>query len=519
MRPHRSLIAAAAIAAVVVVPAASADEVGFEELIARLGSAAPTGASVSVAQVEAQESAGNFGPNRALGEFAGKTFTDMSGPSGTSGHATFVGQNFYGGSTSIARGVLRIWTYEAGSFAQGAALNAGSSASLPLTPPGGSQPVRVFNHSWIGSFGSTVLDNEVLRRADYAMNRDDTLFVCGENNGAGSPMQPLMSMCYNGIAVGLTSGGHSAGDVPSTVDGSGRMKPELVAPGQFTSFSTPVVSAAAALLYDAATAGSAATNTNRRKGVTVKAALLCGASHAASWTNQAPASGTSRGITSKPLDPVYGCGTVNVDRSHRIITAGEAAGASSAAGAISANPQPLVGWDWENFTQSYQRHYRLEVPVQCDASFLVTWNRAPLAQWTSGVAPATLNLRLELRRIAGSSAASITGDAGVGVFAGGNVLSQSTVDNVEHLYVRGLQPGSYVLSVTRDDAQSIAAGAAVAWFMDVPAVFGDLDGNGLVNGADLGLLLGAWGTSGPGDLNGDGIVNGADLGLLLGAWD
>jgi len=250
----------------------------------------------------------------------------------------------------------------------------------------------------------------------------------------------------------------------------------------------------------------------------VKAALLCGASHAATWSNQAPTSGTSRGIASKPLDAVYGCGTVNVDRSHRIITAGEAAGASSAAGAISANPQPLVGWDWENFTQSYQRHYRLEVPVQCDASFLVTWNRAPLAQWTSGVAPATLNLRLELRRIAGSSAASITGDAGVGVFAGGNVLSQSTVDNVEHLYVRGLQPGSYVLSVTRDDAQSIAAGAAVAWFMDVPAVFGDLDGNGLVNGADLGLLLGAWATAGPGDLNGNGIVNGADLGLLLGAW-
>lgn len=518
MRIPRSPVIVPAIAVMAAVAAAPADVVGYEELLARLGASAPTGASVSVAQVEAQESAGNFGPNRALGEFAGKTFTDMSGPSGSSGHATFVGQNLYGASTSIARGVLRIWNYEAASFAQGAALNAGNSSALPLTPPGGAQPVRIFNHSWIGSFGTTVLDNEVLRRADYAMNRDDTLFVCGENNGAGSAMQPLVSMCYNGIAVGLTSGGHSAGDVPSGIDGGGRMKPELVAPGEYTSFSTPVVSAAAALLYDAATAGSAASNANRRKGVAVKAALLCGATHAASWSNQAPASGASRGITSKPLDSVYGCGTVNVDRAHRILTAGEATGSSSAAAAIAANPQPVVAWDWENFTQSYQRHYRIEVPVQCDASFLVTWNRAPLAQWTLGVAPATLNLRLELRRIAGSSAASITGDAGVGVFAGGNVLSQSNVDNVEHLYVRGLQPGSYVLSVTRDDAQSIAAGAAVAWFMDVPAVFGDLDGNGLVNGADLGLLLGAWATAGPGDLNGNGIVNGADLGLLLGAW-
>ena len=46
----------------------------------------------------------------------------------------------------------------------------------------------------------------------------------------------------------------------------------------------------------------------------------------------------------------------------------------------------------------------------------------------------------------------------------------------------------------------------------------DLNCDGVVNGADLGLLLSAWGTSGPGDLNGDGVVDGADLGLLLASW-
>ncbi|MBL9147918.1 MAG: hypothetical protein JNM94_04420 [Phycisphaerae bacterium] len=46
----------------------------------------------------------------------------------------------------------------------------------------------------------------------------------------------------------------------------------------------------------------------------------------------------------------------------------------------------------------------------------------------------------------------------------------------------------------------------------------DLNGDGVVNAADLGILLGAWGTSGPGDLNGDGVVNAQDLGILLGAW-
>jgi hypothetical protein len=49
---------------------------------------------------------------------------------------------------------------------------------------------------------------------------------------------------------------------------------------------------------------------------------------------------------------------------------------------------------------------------------------------------------------------------------------------------------------------------------------GDLNGDGIVNGADMGLLLASWGAcSGcDADLNGDGLVNGGDLGLLLSYW-
>ena len=52
----------------------------------------------------------------------------------------------------------------------------------------------------------------------------------------------------------------------------------------------------------------------------------------------------------------------------------------------------------------------------------------------------------------------------------------------------------------------------------VPPCLADLTGNGTVDGADLGVLLGDWGGSASGDLNGDGTTNGADLGILLGAW-
>jgi len=49
---------------------------------------------------------------------------------------------------------------------------------------------------------------------------------------------------------------------------------------------------------------------------------------------------------------------------------------------------------------------------------------------------------------------------------------------------------------------------------------GDFNGDDVVNGADFGSLLAAWGVcSGcPEDLNGDGVVSGADVGLLLSVW-
>ncbi|MEE2681318.1 MAG: hypothetical protein VX641_02990 [Planctomycetota bacterium] len=47
---------------------------------------------------------------------------------------------------------------------------------------------------------------------------------------------------------------------------------------------------------------------------------------------------------------------------------------------------------------------------------------------------------------------------------------------------------------------------------------GDIDSNGVVNGADLALLLASWGQPGSGDLNGSGTTDGADLALLLANW-
>ena len=63
-----------------------------------------------------------------------------------------------------------------------------------------------------------------------------------------------------------------------------------------------------------------------------------------------------------------------------------------------------------------------------------------------------------------------------------------------------------------------------AFFLDLETgcggVPGDLNGDGLVNGGDLGLLLSVFGPCRgcPADLNNDDVVNGGDLGLLLVFW-
>ena len=55
------------------------------------------------------------------------------------------------------------------------------------------------------------------------------------------------------------------------------------------------------------------------------------------------------------------------------------------------------------------------------------------------------------------------------------------------------------------------------WPIVVVDCFSDLNGDGMIDGGDIGLLVAAWNTD-THDLNGDGVTNGADLGLLLNDW-
>ncbi|MFG0276132.1 MAG: hypothetical protein ACF8QF_13855 [Phycisphaerales bacterium] len=122
-------------------------------------------------------------------------------------------------------------------------------------------------------------------------------------------------------------------------------------------------------------------------------------------------------------------------------------------------------------------------------------------------------------------------------YIGGQFQSDQTGESYLPFQLAGLaQPGSEVLytavpigseirlGLDRDgdghwNYDEVLACADPADPISVPgsAQAADLDASGEVNGADLGILLGAWGTP-DADLTGDGTTDGADLGVLLGAW-
>lgn len=91
------------------------------------------------------------------------------------------------------------------------------------------------------------------------------------------------------------------------------------------------------------------------------------------------------------------------------------------------------------------------------------------------------------------------------------------------------QPGGSHFAVLRSTSNDTDAHTGPEWENLLPSETGDdiapsadcdadFNGDEAVDGADLGLLLGAWGGDSLYDLNQDDTIDGADLGLLLGMW-
>ena len=292
-----------------------------------------------------------------------------------SGHANEVSRLFF----SVAPGATRLENFEASYFIDYIIPN-----QVPIN-------ARVVNQSFAYFARITHIDQQY----DNYAAKHHVLFVSGAGNAGwvGSP-----GTAYNGISVGAFGGSSCVG--PAT---DGRCKPDITAPANMTSFSTPLVSGAAAVLMQAGA-------TDIRL---VKALLLNGAQKPADWTNSPTA----------PLDPRYGAGIVNVFNSWRQFRGGQHTG-------------PVVrarrGWDIATIASNEVRQYMLDARSSTITATLVWLRKYGLTN--------IINLNLKLRSEAGELIAT----------------SSSRLDNVEHLHLPNVPVGRYVIEVTSDGPETYA---------------------------------------------------------------
>jgi hypothetical protein len=249
----------------------------------------------------------------------------------------------------------------------------------------------------------------------------------------------------------------------------------------------------------------------------MKAVLLTGGKHNNGWTNNPDTSGPNRGRTIQPIDAIYGVGTANIDRSYRVLTGGQHSSSTSPSGLLSA---PIAAWETTTLSNNQSKYIKFTVASLADeVSIVLTWHQ----RVNSGFASYSfVDMDLELLQYNNGKPTPLVGDSGLGVFGTGNVVSESDVDNVEHLYIQNLSPGEYVLKIHRLDTAGGSRVFSVGWlFPEQDGVPGDLNGDGVVDVNDLLIIIAGWGACAgdcPADLNGDGVVNVVDILALLSYW-
>lgn len=406
---------------------AQKEEVGFNALVAEKGGALEDGSGIRVFQPEAPDGDGDYLVNVNDAQFAGKNIQDGTGSNTDfSSHANTVGRNFYGNSASMTPGITDVTGYEAGDY-----------INNQLNFASGNDPnahtFDIGNHSYVArTTNVTVAEAEaILERFDFQVNRDNIVQVVGADNGSGRLTPRLFAPSYNAITVGLSNGDHS--QTLTEVYGTPRFATSIVVPQQtFTSFTTPFVASAAALLRDAGA------GTNMVQNEVIRSTLWAGATKEefATWDR----------TTTRPMDEVFGYGELNILHSYHIWEGGEFEASTS----DPASNIGLLGWDYGDFNGSDELFYDFTIEsgnFASELSAVLAWNiditdTDPTANFTASRSLA--NLDLELFDSSGSFLGSLVDS------------SLSTDYNHEHIYLQNLAAGDYTFRITGDLATDYA---------------------------------------------------------------
>jgi autotransporter-associated beta strand protein len=355
-------------------------------------------------------------------------------PAYTSSHATAVAALMAGVNGGVAPKLAEILNYNANEYLNYVV----TDTTIPHNP-------QVINQSFTISPQGPFTADVLTQCWDTFVAAQGVIIVSGVGNGGDVQ---LPATAYNVIAVGAYGGA-------SSVSQPGQLaKPDITAPAGVTSFSTPLVTGAAALLVQAAT------NLGDSNGVdprVVKALLLNGAVKPGDWTHD----------SAVPLDRRYGAGVLNVFNSYNTLVAGEyIRTSSSTTGSVGGSHPPVnattglvgaVGWNLATRGSTGSGdgvdHYVIDlsqnpagVPLILTAT--LTWQRDLDSALTT-----------EIINTGGTVSAFTTAintinnldlylyDANTQALVDQSV---SSIDNVEHLYTLNLAPHKYDLQVLKN---------------------------------------------------------------------
>ena len=387
------------------------------------------------------------------------------------------------------------------------------------------------------------------RGIEALVEQKGLIFVAGIGNGADALDPPLYPAAgANIIGVGVVDS-VDAQDIAARLanfalarpehssygpTGSGRCKPDIVAPGNclvaeandpngytaagdFSSFATPVVAGTIGLLIQKAQLDPALAPavSGKAQNCVIKAVLLNSAAKLPYWHKGLL---TADDDHSAPLDYIQGAGMVNAKAAYEQLIAGLA----------KPGEAPALGWDKNTLRADGQPYqvYRITLPEPAGKRITATavWNNHysnsyPFAALTEKDA----DLRLELWAVDANDPNS-------------DYLldySDSPLDNVEHIYCRAdanYTDYEIILSINDPDYPALAAVPqhyALAWNvaedLDDDSIFWyDLSSDGIVNDADFVVLMDNWARCREqkedyliGDLNGNGTIDLDDVEILI----
>jgi hypothetical protein len=397
----------------------------------------------------------NFAGSTSLTE-SGVTYHALSNAGSStvstySGHASTVRTKLLA-ADGPANPVTDIWSLYAGDFLNNYVM---TSAPSPLAdrPNTLGHNIKYVNNSWVTSYDTTAANVDAVRRLDYMIHREDLVMT----NGAASRVSgvnPLLWASRNCIAVRGTQTFY-----PDDATGIGKRHADLWGPkngtaDEYSSYETPGVLGNAVALVKAADASGWSNGTNGLRHEVVKSLLMTGADKTAFTTTAGGfSSWTSNGVNN--LDNSNGAGRVDYAKSLSVLNGGPQT-LATVTGTTIASPTvttATAGWSYDaalNGASSKALVIDTTSGSLTDLTATLDWDVSQtevsgnrLNTTDAGVKFA--NLDLELRPVKFDGIAYTLGSS-LGL---AGLMSQSTDDNVEHLYFTDtLNPGLYAFVIS-----------------------------------------------------------------------